>query len=94
MKGQEFVNPRCFCQTCVVACRGVVPGRRCVMPTVDLTRDEIISTMDDVAKRRMGSTAQEVLRLYHRGELAEPGLVGDLLVLADLLSPDDPIFSS
>lgn len=60
------------------------------MPTLELTRDMIIDEMERVAKSRLDMPAYEVVHLYQAGELEEPGVVGDLLVLADLLAPDDP----
>jgi hypothetical protein len=62
------------------------------MPTLELTRDEIIQEMDRVSKDRLGMTAYEVLSRYAAGHLEEVGEVGDVLVLADLLDPSDPIF--
>lgn len=62
------------------------------MPTLEMTRNEIIAEMDRVAKTRLGLSASEVLRAYRAGELEDPGEVGDLLILAELLDSTDPIF--
>lgn len=64
------------------------------MPTLELTREEIIEEMDKVARGRLQLSAAEVLRRYRADELDDPGTVGDLLILADLLDADDPIFRS
>lgn len=62
------------------------------MPTLELTRDDIIEEMDRVSMDRLGMSAHEVLSRYSAGELEQVGEVGDVLVLADLLDPSDPIF--
>lgn len=56
-----------------------------------VSRDTIVSTIDREARRRLDMSAGEMLTAYRRGELAEPGRVGDLLVLADLLAEDDEL---
>lgn len=59
-----------------------------------LTREEIVTALDEGARRRRKISGPELVRSYRAGYLAEPGEVADLLVLADLLSDDDPIFSA
>jgi hypothetical protein len=63
------------------------------MPTLELTRDEIIKEIDRVARLRCGMSGADVIRAYRAGMLDDPGRVGDVLVLADLLDSDDPIFA-
>lgn len=62
------------------------------MPTLELGRCEIIKEMDRITHARLALSASEVVRRYRAGELEDPGQVGDVLVLSDLLSPDDPFF--
>ncbi|MBI4729753.1 MAG: hypothetical protein HY775_09685 [Acidobacteria bacterium] len=59
---------------------------------LELTRDEIVAALEEGARSRMRVSAGELLRRYREGELEDPGLVADLLVLADLLPDDDAIF--
>lgn len=61
---------------------------------LELSRDDIIRIIDAVAQRRGGISAKDLLRAYQRGTLEDPGKFADLLVLADLLSPRDPIFDA
>jgi hypothetical protein len=57
--------------------------------TLHMTRSEIIAAIDRVARIRLGTSAAELVDAYRTGRLADPGLVGDALVLADLLDPTD-----
>lgn len=59
-----------------------------------LSRQEIVSALDEGARRRRNISGCDLVRSYRAGRLADPGEVADLLVLADLLSEDDPIFSA
>ena len=59
----------------------------------ELTREEILASLEAGARRRLGMTAQAMLCAYRHGRLEDPGAVADLLVLADLLSPDDPVLA-
>ena len=59
----------------------------------ELTREEILESLEAGAQRRLGITAQAMLRAYREGRLEDPGAVADLLVLADLLSPADPVLA-
>lgn len=61
------------------------------MLTLELTRDQIVDEMERVTRRRLGIGAKEALHLYETGELQDAGEIGDVLVLADLLEPSDPI---
>lgn len=56
----------------------------------ELTREEILARLEAGARRRLGMSAREMLCAYRNGRLTDPGAVVDLLVLADLLPPDDP----
>lgn len=59
----------------------------------EMPRDEIVARLNDGARRRLGMSAREMLCAYRRGRLEDPGAVVDLLVLADLLAPDDPVLA-
>lgn len=63
-----------------------------VLDSLELTRDEIVREMDRVSQVRLGTSAADVVRRYQEGALEDPGQVGDVLVLSDLLPVDDPIF--
>jgi hypothetical protein len=60
---------------------------------LQLSRDEIVEAIEQGARKRRNMTARELLLAYRAGELSEPGQVADLLVLADLLAPDDPLLA-
>ncbi len=62
------------------------------VPVLELNRDEILKRLDDGARLRLHMSAKEMLRAYRAGALADPGRVADLLVLADLLPENDPVF--
>lgn len=57
-----------------------------------LSRNQIIGLIDHDAKKRLGIGAGELLHEYRTGQLQNPGAVADLLVIADLLKRNDPIF--
>jgi hypothetical protein len=59
-----------------------------------MTRDEIIAEMERIAAERRQATAAEVVRQFRSGQLEAPGELADLLVLGDLLDPDDPYSTS
>ena len=59
------------------------------MPTLELSRDEIIAEMERVARHRRQTSAAEIVRAYRAGTLEAPGELADLLVLGDLLDADD-----
>ena len=63
------------------------------MPTLELTRDEIVAEMERVARARRGVSAAALIEDYRAGRLQDPGQVGDVLVLAGLLDPSDPYFA-
>ncbi len=63
------------------------------MPTLELTRDEIVAEMERVAHARRGASAAELIAAYRAGTLDDPGQVGDVLVLAGLLDPADSYFA-
>lgn len=60
--------------------------------TLTLSRDEIVARIEHEAKRRLGMSARDLLIAYQNGKLKDCGQVADLLSLADLLDPSDPIF--
>jgi len=59
---------------------------------LELTRDEIVARLDAEARRRRDMSAEDLVRAYRRGELTDPGRGADLLALASLLDPTDPLF--
>lgn len=61
-----------------------------VVATLELTRDQIVSAMEVMAARR-GMTARTIVRAARDGELDDPGSVADVLLMADLLDPDDAL---
>jgi len=58
----------------------------------ELTRDEIVASIDECVRRRRGMSARELLSAYRAGTLDDPGDVADLIALSDLLDEDDPVF--
>jgi len=58
----------------------------------EVSRDEVIRVIDEMARQRRGVSAAELLCAYRSGKLQQTGDVADLLVYSDLLSPEDPIF--
>lgn len=61
--------------------------------TVQMTRDEIVTAIEAVTRARLDKSAADVIKSYREGRLADPGRVGDALVLADLLQPGDSLQS-
>ena len=61
---------------------------------IELTRDEIIERIERGARRRLRTSAKDLVRRYRTGKLQDPGSVADLLALANLLPDDDPLFGS
>ena len=59
----------------------------------ELAREEILAILEAGARSRLGMTAQAMLCAYRYGQLEDPGAVADLLVLADLIPPDDPVLA-
>ncbi|HCG00886.1 MAG TPA: hypothetical protein DEV93_10135 [Chloroflexi bacterium] len=51
----------------------------------ELDADYIRHEIDIEARRRLGISGDELLARFESGELDDPGRVGDLLALADLL---------
>ena len=64
------------------------------MPVLELNRDDILKRLNCGAQLRLHMSAEEMLRAYRAGRLDDPGRVADLLVLADLLRDDDPVFDA
>lgn len=60
-------------------------------PVLELTRDEIVSTISEGARLRLGMSAEQLLAAYRAGRLEDPGKVADLLALARLLRDNDPL---
>ena len=61
--------------------------------TIEMSRREILECIEEGAQARVGMSAIELLQRYREGRLSNPGEVADILVLSDLLDPDDPIFN-
>jgi hypothetical protein len=61
------------------------------VPTLELTRDEIVAEMERVAQRRRHVSALDIVRQFHAGTLDDPGELADLLMLGDLLDLDDEL---
>jgi hypothetical protein len=61
---------------------------------LELSREEIVERIERAARARRGMSATAILRAYRHGTLEDPGAVADILVLADLLSENDPIFGA
>lgn len=59
---------------------------------LELSRDQIFARIDSEARRRFGLSAEELISAYHGGSLKDCGKVADLLSLANLLDPSDPLF--
>lgn len=62
--------------------------------TLELSRAEIVAHIDREAQRRLGMSAKDMLRAYREGRLRDCGKVADLLALANLLDPADPLFAA
>jgi hypothetical protein len=60
-------------------------------PVLELSRDEIVAQISTGAQRRLGISAEELLRAYAQRRLENPGRVADLLALARLLPDNDPL---
>jgi len=63
-------------------------------PILKLSRDEILSRIDCAAQQRLRMSGPELLRAYKAGRLVDSGSVADVIVLANLLAEDDPVFAS
>ena len=61
---------------------------------LELSRDEIVIRLGAEARRRLHMSAEELVRAYKTCQLTDPGRVADLLALASLLEPTDPLFVS
>lgn len=61
---------------------------------LELSRDEIVARLDAEARRRLDMSAEDLVRAYRRCELTDLGRVADILALASLLDPTDPLFVS
>ena len=61
---------------------------------LEMTREEILERIEQGARKRLGVSARELVLAYRARRLDDPGRVADLLVLADLLPEDDPLFAT
>jgi hypothetical protein len=59
-----------------------------------LSREEILSRIDCAAQQRLRMSGPEMLRAYKAGRLMDLGSVADVIVLANLLAENDPVFVS
>ena len=60
---------------------------------LELTRGQIVARIERGAKERgLLYSAEDLVREYRQGRLADPGAVADLMALAALLQDDDPLF--
>ena len=59
-----------------------------------LSREEILGQIERAAQERLHMSGAEMLRCYKAGRLRDLGSVADVIVLANLLAEDDPIFAS
>ena len=65
------------------------------MDTLEMSRDEIVALLEEQAHRRLGISAEEMLRRYRRGLLRDDcGKIADLVILASLLKKDDPLLAA
>lgn len=58
-----------------------------------LSREEILGRLADAAKRRCHASADEIIAQFRKEGLQNPGLLGDVLQLLELLPDDDPILT-
>jgi hypothetical protein len=58
-----------------------------------LSREEIVARLEAGARERLGCDGAEMIARWRAGELTDAGEVADLLVLADLLGENDPLFA-
>jgi hypothetical protein len=61
---------------------------------LELSRAEIVETLDRESRRRLGVSGAELIQRYRAGTLKDCGTVADLLALAQLLTEDDPLFAA
>jgi hypothetical protein len=57
-----------------------------------MSRDEILHCIDAAAQQRLGMSGPAMLSAYRAGRLKNYGSVADVIVLANLLADDDPVF--
>jgi len=60
---------------------------------VKLSRDQILASLEAGAKARCGMSARVMLRRYHKGRLADPSRITDLIALSNLLRKNDPFLA-
>ncbi|MBI3448220.1 MAG: hypothetical protein HY049_04790 [Acidobacteria bacterium] len=63
------------------------------MQSLEMSRDEIVAMLEEGARKRLGVSAREFLRLYLSNGLEDIGSVADLISLASLLEENDPILA-
>jgi len=61
---------------------------------LQLSREQIVAWLEDGARRRLHMSAADLVATYRDGRLPDAGRVADLLMLAHLLDPHDPLFVS
>jgi hypothetical protein len=61
------------------------------MPTLELERDEIVTQIDEIARRHGYNSASDLIHRWNAGTLRDTGAVASALILADLLDPADPL---
>jgi hypothetical protein len=59
---------------------------------IKMPRSQVRNHIDREAHKRLGISGREMLQQYRRGTLHEVGRVADLIVWADALADDDPMF--
>lgn len=57
-----------------------------------VSRQHVIDLLETRSRKRLGISAKQMLKKYRTGKLESVGEVADLLVIADMLPPNDPIF--
>jgi hypothetical protein len=58
-----------------------------------LSREEIVARLESGAREQLDCDASEMIARWRAGALTDAGEVADLLILADLLGEDDPLFA-
>jgi len=58
-----------------------------------ITRDDILGQVYEAAKSRLGIGGEELIEQYCTSGVERPGPVADVLILLDLLDPEDPVFT-
>jgi hypothetical protein len=64
-----------------------------MVPVAKHNRTEVVTQIERMANQRVHMSARDLIRAHREGRLPDPGQVGDILVLADMLPEDDPLFA-